>query len=325
MKAAIYTRYGPPEVVQVKEVEKPVPKDDEVLLKIRAAAVNPADWRLLGGVPFIFHLLFGLRRPSEERPGKLGHDVAGVVEATGRNVTQLKSGDEVFGVCPAALAEYGCGSEARLVRKADGVTFEQAASVPVAALTALQGLRDKGHIRPGQKVLINGAAGGVGTFAVQLAKHFAAEVTGVCSGRNAEMVRALGADHVIDYAQEDFTRSGKRYDVILDNVGNHTLSECRRVLNPNGICVIAGAPRKAAAFFLSHMIAAPVLSRFGSKKFVMFIAKINKEDLSTVNELMATGKVTPVIDRRYSLREVPEALRYLEEGHARGKVVVLIS
>lgn len=324
MKAAIYTRYGPPDVVQVSEVEKPVYKDDEVLIRVRAASVNPADWRLLGGLPFLFRVLFGVRKPTVAQPGRLGHDVAGKVEAVGGNVTQFKAGDEVFGVCPAAFGEYACSPESKLAAKADSITFEQAASVPVAALTALQGLRDKGHIRPGQKVLINGAAGGVGTFAVQIAKSFGAEVTGVCSTRNVEMVRSFGADHVIDYTKEDFTKSGQSYDLILDNVGNHSLSECRRVLNPKGICVIAGAPKKAAGFFLSRALGAPVLSWFVSQKFVMFIAKINRADLAAMNELITAGKVTPVIDRRYKLSEVPEALRYLEEGHARGKVVVTV-
>lgn len=324
MKAIVYHNYGSPDVLKCEEIEKPVPADDEVLIKVHAASVNPADWRLLRGVPFIFHILFGLRKPTIAQPGRLGHDVAGQVEALGRNVTRFKPGDEVFGVSPAAFAEYACASESKLAAKGDSITFEQAASVPVAALTALQGLRDKGYIRPGQKVLINGAAGGVGTFAVQIAKSFGAEVTGVCGTRNMDMVRSLGAERVIDYTQQDFTQSGQPYDLILDCVGNHSLSEYRRVLNPNGICVIAGAPRNAAGFFLVRTLTTPVLSWFVSQKFVMFIAKINKEDLTIMGELMAAGKVTPVIDKRYSLSEVPEAIRYLEEGHARGKVVITL-
>ena len=324
MKAAVYTRYGPPDVVQITDVEKPVPKDNEVLIKVRAASINPLDWRLMLGVPPIFRILFRLRKPTITEPGRLGRDVAGEIEAVGRNVSQFKPGDEVFGWCRGALAEYVCTSESALVVKPKELTFEQAASVLVAALTALQGLRDQGQIRPGQKVLINGAAGGVGTFAVQIAKAFGAEVTGVCSTRNVEMVRSLGADRVIDYTQEDFTKSGQRYDLLLDNVGNLSLAACRRVLNPKGICVIAGAPKEAAGFFVTRTLAAPVLSLFVSQRFVMFIAKLNKDDLTTLCDLMKSGKVTPVIDRRYRFSEAREAMRYLEEGHARGKVVIMV-
>ena len=323
MKAAVYTRYGPPDAVQITDVEKPVPKDNEVLIKVRAASVNPADWRLMRGVPYIFRILFRLRKPSVAQPGRLGHDVAGQVEAVGRNVTQFKAGDEVFGWCHGALAESVCASEAALIVKSDNVTFEQAASVSVAAITALQGLRDKGQIQPGQRVLINGAAGGLGTFAVQIAKSLGGDVTGVCSTSNVEMVRSIGADRVIDYTREDFTKSGQHYDLIIDNVGNHSLSACRRVLNPGGICVIAGAPKKPG-IFLARFITAPLLSRFVSQKFVMFIAKLRKEDLTIMHDLMKAGRVTPVIDRCYSLSEVPQALRYLEEGHARGKVIITL-
>jgi len=324
MKAAVYTRHGPPDVIQIMDVEQPIPKDDEVLLKVRAASVNPADWRLMKGAPRIFRILFRLPKPTVNQPGRIGLDVAGQVEAVGRNITQLKSGDEVFGACHGALAEYACASETKLAMKPDSLTFEQAASVPVAALTALQGLRDKGKIQPGQKVLINGAAGGVGTFAVQIAKSFGAHVTGVCSTGNVEMVRSLGADRVFDYTREDFTESGQRFDLILDNVGNHSLSACKRVLNPKGVCVIAGAPKEAAGFFLTRAIATPVLSRFGSQKFVMFIAKVNKEDLTALHNLAKARKVTPVIDRCFKLNEVSEAIRYLEAGHARGKVVITL-
>ena len=321
MKAAVYTRYGPPDVVQITDVEKPVSQDNEVLIKVRAASVNPLDWRLMRGRPYIVRILFGLRKPKITRPGR---DVAGQVEAVGRNVTQFKPGDEVFGSCRGAFAEYACTPERALVVKPDNVTFEQAASVPVAALTALQGLRDKGQIQPGQKVLINGAAGGVGTFAVQIAKSFGADVTGVCSTRNVGMVRSIGADRVIDYTQEDFTKGTQRYDLIFDCVGNHSLSACRRVLNPNGICVIAGVATSKVRIFLTRALKALVLSRFVSQKFVMFIARLSKEDLTIMRELMKAGKVTPVIDKRYSLSEVPEAIRYLEEGHARGKVVITL-
>jgi NADPH:quinone reductase-like Zn-dependent oxidoreductase len=260
---------------------------------------------------------------------QLGVDVAGQVEAVGGNVTQLKPSDAVFGTCRAAFAEYACTCESAkvmksaLVMKPHNVTFEQAACVPIAALSALQGRRDKGRIQPGQKVLINGAAGGVGTFAVQIAKSFGTNVTDVCSTRNVDMVRSIGADRVVDYTQEDFTRSGQRYDIFFDAVGNHSLSACRRVLSPKGILIMVGAPSDARLIsILARLIGALVLSLFVSQKLVIFLAKSTKEDLTIVGELKAMGKVTPVIDRRFSLSEVPEALRYLEEGHARGKVAM---
>jgi len=321
MKAAVYTRYGPPSVAEIRDLEKPVPIDDEVLIKVRAASVNPADWRLMRGVPFVFHLLFGVRKPTLMQPGRLGHDVAGQVEAIGSKVSRFKPGDEVFGAGRGSLAEYVCVSETRLALKPESVSFEQAASAPVAGLTALQGLRDKGEIRAGQKVLINGAAGGVGTFAVQIAKSFGAEVTGVCSTRNLEVVRSLGADHVIDYTQEDFTRSPQRYDLILDNVGNHSMFECRSILHPRGICVTVGAPKNPGVFLL-RFLTAPLLSRFVSQKFVLFIARINKEDLAILSGLMESGKAKPVIGRRYPLSEAVEALQHLEEGHVRGKLII---
>jgi NADPH:quinone reductase-like Zn-dependent oxidoreductase len=326
MKAAVYTRYGPPEVVQITDVEKPVPNDSEVLIKVRAASVNPLDWHLMRGKPYIGRLLFGLRKPKITRPGR---DVAGQVEAVGRNVTQFKPGDEVFGACRGAFAEYACTSESALVMKPDNVTFEQAASVPVAAFTALQGLRDKGQIQPGQKVLINGAAGGVGTLAVQIAKWFGADVTGVCSTRNVDMVRSIGADRVIDYTQEDFTRSGQHYDLIFDLVANHPLSACRRVLNPKGIYIGAGVigglgGRWPMIGLLARWMTTLVLSRLVSQRFGMFMARSSKKDLTIVRELMEAGKVTPVIDRCYGLSEVPQAIQYLAEGHARGKVVITL-
>ncbi len=323
MKAAVYTRYGPPDVVvQIADVEKPIPKDNEVLIQVRAASVNPLDWHFMRGTPYFVRIMTGLRKPKITR---LGVDVAGQVEAVGGNITQFKPGDEVFGSCRGAFAEYACTSESALVAKPNNVTFEQAASAPVAAFTALQGLRDKGQIRPGQKVLINGAAGGVGTFAVQIAKWFGADVTGVCSTRNVDMVRSIGTDHVIDYTQEDFTKRGQRYDLIFDCVGNHPLSACRRVLNPKGIYVMVGdRSGRGMIGLLSRLIAALVLSWFVSQKLVTFLARPSKADLSIVRELMATGKVRPVIDKRYRLNEVPEAIRYLEEGHARGKVVITL-
>jgi len=328
MKAAIYTRYGPPDVVQMAEVEKPVPRDDEVLIRVRAAAVNPYDWHFMRGEPYPVRIAAGgLRKPKDSR---LGADVAGEIEAAGRNITQFKPGDAVFGSCKGAFAEYACASESNLAMKPDNVTFEQAASVPIAAFTALQGLRrggltKDGKIQSGHKVLINGAAGGVGTFAVQIAKSFGAVVTGVCSTRNVEMVRSIGADQVVDYTQEDFTKSARRYDVVLDCVGNHSFSECRRVMNPRGIYVGAGGTSDNWMIVpLTRAIKALVLSWFVSQKQVMVLAKPSKEDLTFMGELMAIGKVTPVIDKRYGLSEVREAVRYLEAGHARGKVVITV-
>jgi NADPH:quinone reductase-like Zn-dependent oxidoreductase len=325
MKAAVNSRYGPPDVIQIQDIAKPVPRNDEVLIKVRAASINPADWHLMEGKPSFVRLLFGLGllKPKDTR---LGRDVAGQVEAVGKDVTQFKPGDEVFGVCRGAFAEYACASESKLAMKADNVTFEQAASVPIAAVTALQGLRDKGQIQPGQKVLINGAAGGVGTFAVQIAKFFGADVTGVCSTRNVDMVRSIGSDRVIDYTQQDFTKSGERYDLIFDLVANHSLSAFRRVLNPKGIYVGAGiGPGGSIIGFLARAaLTAPVLSRCVSQKFVIFITKITKEDLTVMRDLTEARKVTPAIERRYRLSEIPEAIRYLATGHAQAKLVITL-
>jgi NADPH:quinone reductase-like Zn-dependent oxidoreductase len=326
MKAIVYQDFGPPDILRCEEIDKPIPGDNEVLIKVRAASVNPLDWKLMKGGPFIVRLLLGLGKPKIKRPGV---DVAGQVEAVGRNVTQLKAADEVFGACRGAFAEYAIsqsvpGMKSVLVRKPANVTFEQAASAPVAALTALQGLRDKGRIQRGQRVLINGAAGGVGTFAVQLAKSFGANVTGVCSTRNADTVRSIGADRVIDYTKENFTKSGQRYDLVLDCVGNHSLSACRRVLNPKGILVMVGAPNDLpVTSLLARLIGAFLLSMFGSRKLRFFIAKVNQEDLTILGEFMGTGKVAPVIDRRYMFSEVREAFRYAAEGHTRGKLIII--
>ena len=321
MKAVVYYNYGSPDVLKCEGIEKPTAGDNEVLIRVRAASVNPYDWHFMRGTPYIVRMMAGLLKPKDKR---LGVDVAGQVEAVGGNVTQLKPGDEVFGACRGAFAEYACASESALVVKPANVTFEQAASVPIAAFTALQGLRDKGHLQPGQKVLINGAAGGVGTFAVQIAKWFGAEVTGVCSTRNVDMVRSIGADRVIDYTQEDFTKSGQRYDLFFDCVGNHSLLACRRVLNPKGIYILVGGPGGRWLGPLARMLKTLVLSWFVSQKLVLFLAKPSKEDLIVMHEIMKAGKVTPVIDKRYKLSEVPEAIRYLEEGHARGKVVITL-
>jgi NADPH:quinone reductase-like Zn-dependent oxidoreductase len=322
MKAIVYREYGSAGVLKCEEIEQPVPKDNKVLIKVRAASLNPIDWRLMKGTPSILRLFFGLSKP---RRGRLGRDVAGQVEAVGKNVTQFKLGDEVFGACEATIAEYACARQSALVMKPKNVTFEQAASVPVAGLTALQGLRDKGQIQPGQKVLINGASGGVGTFAVQIAKHFGAEVTGVCSTRNLELLRSIGADAVIDYTKEDFTKLPQRYDLMLDCVGNKSFSECRRVLNPNGRYIMIGAPHDLSmADLLGSIVQALLLSLFSSRKAIMFIARSSQADLTLLGELIATGKLTPVIDRRFSFSEVIDAVRYAEEGHPRGKVIVAL-
>jgi NADPH:quinone reductase-like Zn-dependent oxidoreductase len=270
MKAVAYHRYGGPEVLQIEDVEKPVPQEDEVLVKIRAASVSPSDRHCVRGKPYFLRLLIGLRKPKIAR---LGSDVSGEVEAVGRKVTQFKMGDEVFGLCRGSFAEYACAPESALALKPKGLTFEQAASAPHAALTALQGLR-KGRLQPGQKVLINGAAGGVGTFAVQIAKAVGAEVTGVCSTRNVEMVHSIAADRVIDYTQEDFTKRAERYDLILDSVGNHSLLGCRRLLNARGIYVVNGAPESHVLGGLARGIRALILSRFISQDFLMFLMKI---------------------------------------------------
>jgi NADPH:quinone reductase-like Zn-dependent oxidoreductase len=323
MKAIVYCDYGVPNL-KFQEIEKPTPADDQLLVKVRAASVNPLDWHFIEGTPYIMRAGVGLRKPTDTR---LGVDFAGTVEAVGKNVTKFKPGDEVFGGRTGAFAEYVCVREARAVAlKPANITFEQAASVPIAGITALQGLRDKGKVQPGQKVLINGASGGVGTFAVQIAKSYGAEVTGVCSTRNLDMVRSLGADHVIDYTKEDFTKSDQRYDVILDNVANHSLSECRRVLNPNGKYVLIGGGGVNESRWLgpglTHAFKAMFLSKFVSQQMGMMLAELNQKDLTFLADLMESGKVTPVIDKRYKLSELPQAIEYLEQGHARGKVVI---
>ena len=324
MKAIVYRNFGSPDVLRLEDIEKPVPNDDQLLVRVRAASVNPLDWHFMEGTPYLARLLaFGLLRPTVTR---LGVDYAGTVESVGRNVTQFKPGDEVFGGRTGAFAEYvRVLADGDVVLKPANLTFEQAASIPIAAITALQGLRDKGKIQPGQSVLINGASGGVGTFAVQIAKSFGAEVTGVCSTRNLDMVRALGADHVIDYTKDDFTKGGQRYDLMLDNVGNRSLSECRRILKPKGKYVLIGGgglndDRWVGPFV--RLIKALLLSPFVSQDMGMMLAELNAKDLTILGDLMQAGKVTPVIDRTYRLSEAPEAIRYLEQGHARGKVVI---
>ncbi len=320
MKAIVITKYGSPDVLQFKEIEKPTAKDSEVLVKVLAASVNPLDWHSMRGAPFFVRLSEGLRKPKSSR---LGADIAGRVEAVGKNVTQFKPGDEVFGATWGSFAEYvSVPEEKALALKPANISFESAAAVPVAAFTAIQALRDKGHVQSGQKVLINGASGGVGTFAVQIAKSFGAEVTGVCSTRNLDMVRKIGADHVIDYTKEDFTKNGQRYDLILDAVGNHSVSDYKRALSPEGICVVVGFGGLYRMF--QHLLLGSLASKTGKKKIGSMMARQKKKDVVLVKELIEAGKVVPVIDRSYTLSEVPEAIRYLEQGHAQGKVVITV-
>jgi NADPH:quinone reductase-like Zn-dependent oxidoreductase len=324
MKAIRYCDYGVANV-KLQDVEKPVPNDDQVLIKVRAASLNAFDAGVVRDL-WLVRLFLGLRKPRDTR---LGQDVAGQVEAVGKNVTQFKPGDEVFGLCRGGLAEYACSRERALATKPPNVALEQAASIPLAGSVALQGLRE-GKIQPGQKVLINGATGGVGTFAVQIAKSLGAEVTAVCSTRNVDLVRSIGADHVIDYTKEDFTRSDQRYDVIFDNVCNHSFSERSRVLTPKGICVLAGiggagvTSGQAIGRIVSNLFIARARSSFTDQKFPMYRIKTSKEDLMTLGDLVRSGKLKPVIERTYKLSDAQEAMRYLAEGHARGKLVVAV-
>jgi NADPH:quinone reductase-like Zn-dependent oxidoreductase len=324
MKAIVHCEYGSPDVLELKDVQKPVPNDNQVLVKVRAVAVNPLDLTIAG--PLALRPISGLRKPKETR---VGVDYSGTVEAVGKNVTNFKPGDEVFGGKTGSFAEYICVlADRAVVLKPANMTFEQAASVPVAAITALQGLRDKGKIQAGQKVLVNGASGGVGTFAVQIAKSFGTEVTGVCSTRNVDLVRSLGADHVIDYTKEDFTNGAERYDLIFDLVCNHSFSERRRVLTPQGICVMAGIGGAGWHDGILGKIVGELYaiarSRFIGQKFVAYIASFNQKDMMALADLMQSGKIKPVIDRTYKLSEVSRALSYLQEGHARGKVVLTV-
>jgi NADPH:quinone reductase-like Zn-dependent oxidoreductase len=319
MKAIVCTRYGPPGVLQFKELTKPTPADNEVLIRLYAASVNPVDLHLMRGKPFFLRLMSGgLRAPKRKIPG---HDIAGRVEAVGGNVAHFKPRDDVFGACRGAFAEYVCAKEDNLALKPANTSFENAAALPIAALTVLQGLRDKGRIQPGQKVLVDGASGGVGTFAIQIAKSFGAEVTAVCSTRNVDIARSLGADHVIDYTREDFTKSGQRYDLILGANAHHSIFDYSRALTQDGIYVMAGGGVVQA---LQALLLGPLLSWTGRKKVRFFIAKINQKDLAFLGELLAAGKVVPVIDRRYPLSGAAEALRYLAQGHAQGKIVLTV-
>ncbi len=321
MNAIIYRCYGSADVLELEEIEKPVPADSEVLVKVKAAAVNPLDWHYMRGSPYIMRLMgVGIGKPKNTR---LGTDFAGTVEAVGGKVTQFKLGDRVFGGASGAFADYVTIAEDKgLVLKPANMSFEQAASTPIAAITALQALRDKGQIKPGQKVLINGASGGVGTFAVQIAKSYGVEVTGVCSGRNEELVKSIGADHVINYKQQNYTELGKKYDLIIDMVGNHDLSANRKVMVPEGKLIMIGGAKGNWIAPLMNPIKAMMYSPFVEQEFVMFISKMRKQDLAVLGELMASGEVTPVIDRSYTLKDLPAAIRYSEEGHARGKIII---
>ncbi|PYL29316.1 MAG: alcohol dehydrogenase, partial [Verrucomicrobia bacterium] len=325
MKAIVHCDYGVANL-KLEEIEKPTPADDQILVRVRAASVNPYDWHFVEGTPKIIRLMgIGLRKPKEIR---LGVDFAGTVETVGKNVTQFKPGDEVFGGREGAFAEYVCRrAVGSVASKPASITFEQAASLNIAGITALQAVRDRGKMQSGQKVLINGASGGVGTFAVQIAKSFGADVTGVCSTRNVNLVRSLGADHVIDDTKEDFTKSAERYDVILDNVPNHSLSEVRRVLTPKGKYVLIGGGGANEQGFIgpfARIIKTKVQSLFASQEMGMMMADSNQKDLSLLAEMVESGKMKPVIDRTYKLAEVPEAIGYLEQGHARGKVVIVV-
>jgi len=320
MQAIEYRCYGSPDVLELADIEKPTPADDEVLVKIQAASVNPLDWHYMRGSPYIMRLGTGIGAPTRTR---MGVDFSGTVEAVGKNVKLFKPGDEVFGGGAGAFAEYlTIRGDRGIAMKPANMTFAEVAAVPIAGISALQALRDYANIKPGQKVLINGASGGVGTFAVQIAKSLGAEVTGVCSTRNLDMVRSIGADYVVDYTQEDYTESGKHYDVIIDMVGNHSPLENRRALAPTGKLVIVGGPKGDWLGPAASLLKAKALSLFVEQEFVMILARLRKDDLVILGELMQAGDVTPVIDRHYVLSDVADAIRYSEEGHARGKIVI---
>jgi NADPH:quinone reductase-like Zn-dependent oxidoreductase len=319
VKAIVRTEYGAPDLLRLQEIDKPEPTDNQVLVKVSAASVNPIDWHLLRGVPFLIRLMgFGLFKPKQQ---VLGIDLAGRIEAVDKDVTKFKTGDEVYGAGIGSFAEYSYARENRLALKPANLTFEQAAAVPVAGLTALQALRDHGRIQEGQRILINGASGGVGTFAVQLAKAFGAHVTGVCSGKNLEMVRSIGADEVSDYTKEDIWANGKEYDLIIDNAAFQPLSKALRVLKATGTYVGVGGTSSSISA-LKSIIFSPIWARMKGRKVVSFLADVNQADLLIMNKFLETEKVIPVIDRKYSLSETPEAIRYVEEGHTRGKVII---
>ena len=321
MKAIVYHKYGSPDVLELQDIDMPVVNDDDVLVRVRAASLNPYDWHFMRGEPRFMRLISGLRKPKSSR---LGVDMAGEVESVGKQVTQFQPGDEVFGMGQGSFGEYVCVSEESLVGKPANITFEQAAAVYMAASTALQGLRDRGGIQPGHKVLINGASGGVGTFAVQIAKSFGAEVTAVCSTRNVDMVRSIGADHVVDYTQEDFTQGERRYDLMFDTIGNHSLATCRALLVSGGKYLMVGMPTGRWIQPLPRVIGASLLSLFMGKKMVLVNTKLSHDDLHTLKGLLEDGEIKPIIDRTYELSEIQIAIQYLEEGHAQGKVVITV-
>jgi NADPH:quinone reductase-like Zn-dependent oxidoreductase len=318
MKAIVQDRYGSADVLELRDLETPVPTGDQVLIRVRAAAVNALDWHLMRGTPQFMRLSMGFRGPKLKARGV---DVAGTVEAIGPDVQGLKVGDDVFGWCQGAFAEFACARENHFIVKPADVTFEQAASIPLAATTALQGLRDVGQVKAGQSVLINGASGGVGTFAIQIAKSMGAEVTAVCSTRNVDLVRSLGADHVIDYTTEDFTRSGTRYDVIFQLAGTDSPGTCRRALTPTGTLILSSG---AGTLILDRLLKAVVLSKFVSQRLVVFGAEFTHEDLVAVRDLLVAGTIRPVIDRTYPLVQAPDAIRYVDAGHTQGKTVVTV-
>ena len=321
MKAIVQRRFGSPDVLTLEEVDKPVPRDDEVLVRVRAAAVNIGDWHLMRGIPYVMRLGLGLRKPRREIPGL---DMAGRVEAVGIDVDDFQPGDEVFGWCSGAFAEYVCTSENHLLSRPTNLTLEQSAAVGDSALTALAAVRDQGRVQQGQRVLINGASGAVGTYAVQIAKSFGANVTAVCSTRNVDMVRSIGADQVIDYTTEDFIQAKQRYDVMLDLIGNRSLSDCRRVLAPRGTYVIVGVRDLGRWLGFGRQIKALLLSPLVRQRIRVFVVKHTREDLGVLKELVEAGTVAPVIDRRYELSEAPQALRHQGEGHASGKIVIAV-
>ena len=323
MKAIVRHAYGSPDVLRLEDVEKPAVEDDGVLVRVRAASLNALDWHIMRGAPLLARMGEGLRTPKTQG---LGVDIAGEVEAVGKDVTELRPGDAVFGRAGGAFAEYARGKSRSFVPKPANISFEQAAAIAVAGSTALQGLRDRGQLRPGQRVLINGAGGGVGTFAVQIAKALGGQVTAVCGTHNVELIRSLGADRVIDYAREDFTRSGQRFDLILDVAANRSLAACARVLAPNGTLVVIGAAGNGRSIvpIALRILGAILWSRLGRRRMSMYMAKITRADLVVLKELIEAGKVTPVVDRTYPLSQTPAAMRYLEQGHARGKVVITV-
>lgn len=322
MKAIVYTEFGPPDVLRYEDVGIPAPAGGEVLVRVRAASINPLDHHFMTGTPKIARLFIGgLREPKSTR---FGGDVSGVVEAVGANVTRFKPGDAVFGTSRTSYAEYTCAPEAALAIKPEAISFEDAAAIPIAGLTAFQALRNKGHVQPAMKVLVNGAAGGVGTFAVQFARAFGAAVAGVCSTRNVELVRSLGAERVYDYTREDFTKSGERYDVLLDNISNHSFAACRRVMTPKGVYLAIGTTKSGPLDPLPSILAKLVMKPFVSQQMPFFMARRNADDLAAIAQLIESGQVRVVIDRQYSLRDLPQAMRYFGEGHARGKVVITV-